>query len=506
MRDADDLNVRWGFLDSVLEVVTPVRAARRYQARVAVETLRRAYDGAAKSSATDGWRTARRSADAEISATGGLLRDRMRDLVRNDALAAQAVQVLVNNIVGTGIRPRANTGNNRTNKRVDALWRAFSVQCDFHGQTDFHGLTALAVREMIEGGEALVLRRFQRAGSGLAVPLTVELRESDHLDDGKRAEGVTGNRIASGIEYDSGGRRVAYWMFPDHPGGTSTWRRFSSERVPASEVAHLFERQRVQSRGVPWGVAAMRAMRDFGDWQRAELARKKAEACLVAFVIGEDSDVQGGVAPTVKNGKNENIEQMKPGMIAYVTGGREVKLNTPGAANGIREWTRAQMHLIAAGFRVPYALMTGDMAEANFASSRVGLNEFRRMVEQVQWQTVIPMFCQPVWDWFVEAARTAGQLPEGGPISCEWAPPKFESVNPLQDVQADILEVRSGFSTRPQKIAARGYDPVSVTEEWAADAVLTDGLGLVFDADPRRVSKAGGFQAGAPAGDQQVQG
>lgn len=55
-----------------------------------------------------------------------------------------------------------------------------------------------------------------------------------------------------------------------------------------------------------------------------------------------------------------------------------------------------QQHIISAGFRVPYELMTGDLSQVNFASSRVGLYEFHRMVEAVQWQVVIRMFCQRI--------------------------------------------------------------------------------------------------------------
>ena len=66
--------------------------------------------------------------------------------------------------------------------------------------------------------------------------------------------------------------------------------------MPAGAVAHLFERQRVQSRGVPWGAPAMRALRDLDDWQNAELVRKKTEACLVGIVFGADEDQQS-IAP-----------------------------------------------------------------------------------------------------------------------------------------------------------------------------------------------------------------
>lgn len=492
--------VRWGVLDAVIATFSPRAARHRFAERLAIAEMRRSYDGASRGQSTSGWRSGNKSADAEVAAAGSILRDRMRDLVRNDALAAQAVQVLVNNIVGTGIRPRAKSGNKRLDKKINAAWKRFEKSCDFHGHTDFHGLTALAVREMIEGGEALALQRFTRAGSPGDVPLKIELREGDHLDASKAMFGNDGARVEQGIEYDASGRRVAYWMFPDHPGGSAQafGRRFTSERVAAAGVAHLFERQRVQNRGVPWGVAAMRGMRDFGDWHRAELARKRTEACLAAIVISDDAGTDvggtgsgGGLGPAVLDADGNRIETFMPGMIGYSHSGRDVKFNQPSAAGGVGEWTRAQMHIIAAGFRVPYALMSGDMREANFSSARVGLNEFRRMVEQIQWMTVIPMFCQPIWDWFIMASRTAGLIPLGGIVDVEWAPPRFESVNPKQDAEADLVEVRAGFATLAQKIAARGYDPEEVLEEWKAMAKLADDAELVFDSDPRRTSKGG---------------
>lgn len=152
------------------------------------------------------------------------------------------------------------------------------------------------------------------------------------------------------------------------------------------------------------------------------------------------------------------------------------------------------MQIIAAGFRVPYALMTGDLSQANFSSNRAGLNEFRRMVDQLQWQCVIPMFCQPIWDWFIQACNVQGLI-DVAEMPVEWAPPRFESVNPKQDAEADIAEVRAGFATRSQKIAARGYDPQEVLDEWASDAKAADAVSLVFDSDPRRVAKAGTSQA-----------
>lgn len=491
--------VRWGLMDAALSTVAPRAAAKRYAARVAISNLRRDYDAAGRGRGTAGWKTGATAADAEIAADGPLLRHRMRDLVRNNPMAAQAVQVLVNNIVGTGIRPRAATGDAGLNKQVDALWKRWAAGCDQHGHTDFHGILGLAVREMIEGGDVFAIRRNVRATNAREVPLRIELREADHLDAGRFDSRADGARISQGIEYDQGGRRAAYWMFADHPGDTSPVfaRRLESTRLPADCVAHLFERQRVQSRGVPWGTPAMRAIRDVDDWQQAELVRKRTEACLVGIVFGADEDQQS-IAPVVEDAAGNRIEQFEPGLIAYARGGKDIKFNQPASTAGVYEWHRVQLHIIAAGFRVPYALMTGDLSQTSFSSSRVGLNEFRRMVEQLQWQTIIPMFCAPIWRWFIDAAVMAGLLPENIDIPVEWGPPKFESVNPLQDAQADLLEVRAGFSTLPQQIARRGYDPDEVIAEWAGFAAKSDAAGLVFDSDPRKVTKGGLVQTADP--------
>jgi lambda family phage portal protein len=489
------LSVPLGLVDRLIGVFSPSSAAKRYAARITVANLQRAYEGAAKDRGTDGWRTSNKAADAEIGPAAPILRDRMRDLVRNNPTAARAVSVLVNNMVGTGIRPRSKSGNKALDKKVDALWEQWAAQCDADGHTDFHGLTALAVRGMIEGGETFTIRRPRRRSDKIVVPLQFQVMEADHLDQSKNQELTGTGRIRYGIEYDKIGRRTGYYLFPDHPGDQNpiSGRSLESVRIEAARVLHLFERQRTQSRGVPWGTPALRALRDVDDWQAAELVRKKTEACMVGIVFGADEENQS-IAPKVEDGQGNEIEQFEPGLIAYARGGKDIKFNQPGSTAGVYEWHSVMLHIIAAGWRVPYELLTGDLKQVNFSSSRVGLQEFRRMIEAFQWQAIIPMFCQPIWDAFVEAAFTDGKLPVAS-IAVEWAPPRFESVNPLQDATTDLLEVRAGFVSPQQAIAKRGYDPKAVLKEWKEWAKLVDADEMIFDADPRRVSKGGQAQA-----------
>lgn len=495
------MQVRPSLIDRAVETFSPALAARRLSARLTLErlkTLAREYDGAGRGRQTANWRARNSSANAEIEAAAPLLRARARDLVRNNPIAANGVQILVSNLVGAGIRPRAKTGNEATDARIDALWEEFARGCDFHGHTDFHGLIALAVREMIEGGDALVLQRIAPRRGGSQVPLQIEIKEADHLDETKaQSTGAGGRRISQGIEYDPEGRRAAYWLLPDHPGDVSRDLRNStvSVRIPAGQVIHLFERQRTQDRGVPWLAPVMQSMRDMDDWQHAELVRKKTEACMVGVVISESDDTS--LAPKIKLDDGTSVNEFGPGMIAYATGATDVKFNQPASHGGVYEWHRVHLHIMASGLRMPYSLLTGDLSQANFASSRVGLNEFRRFIEMTQWNLIIPKLCQPIWEWFILAANLAGKITLDR-VPVEWAPPRFESVNPKQDAEADLLEVRAGFSSLPQVIAKRGYDPSAVLKEQAEYLKKVDELSLVLDSDPRRVTKAGLAQTSEP--------
>jgi lambda family phage portal protein len=499
------------WLDRAIASVAPRTTARRVLAREAFDTLTRSYDGAAKGRRTEGWRTAGSSADTEIAIAGALLRDRMRDLGRNNPHAAKAVSVLVNNIVGAGIMPRAASGKERLDRKVDDLFARWATACDADGQLDFYGLQTLICREMVEAGEVLVRRRPRRASDGLPVPLQLQVLEADHLDASRNGPlastgaggggagsgngaGSAGGRLVQGIEFDLLGRRRAYWLHAEHPG--DTWGALrggaGSYPVPASEIAHVYEKARTQARGVPWGAPVIRALRDLDDYEVAEIVRKKTEACVTAIVVGDD-ETQQGIAPAVVDADGNRVEQFEPGLIAYARGGKDIRFNQPAATGGYAEYRRASLHTISAGFRVPYELLTGDLSQVNYSSIRAGLVEFRRMIDAVQWQLFIPMCCAPLWRWFTEAAWAAGLIPTPE-VPVEWSPPKFEAVDPQKEAAAQLLAIRSGTMTLAEVIARQGRNPDAVLAEIAATNAKLDALGLVLDSDPRKVTKTGILQ------------
>src|SRR2546429_9858645 len=66
---------------------------------------------------------------------------------------------------------------------------------------------------------------------------------------------------------------------------------------------------------------------------------------------------------------------------------------------------------VAAGYRCPYELMTGDLTEVNFSTSRMSMNQFRAEVESEQWRVTVPRLCAPIARWFVAAVDLVAPVP-----------------------------------------------------------------------------------------------
>jgi lambda family phage portal protein len=488
-------------VDRLIAWVSPRAGLRRAQARAATEIVRRSYDGAKANRTNGGWYTPSTSANTEIATALVLLRDRSRDLVRNNPWAAKAVQTIVDNAIGSGIVPSAATGNTDLDAQIMALWAQFAASCDADGRHDFHGLTHLACRAAVESGEVFLRFRGRRASDGLSVPLQLQLLESDHLD-GARSDYFapgTSNRILYGIEFDGLGRRIGYYLFPDHPGSADVrFRQLTSQRVQASEVLHLYRQDRPeQVRGVPWGAPVIMDLQNLADFDDAELLRQKIAACFALFVERPEGDgaPRLGVEETTNDDGNR-VETFEPGMVSYLQPGEEVKFSEPPQLTGYGDFTRARLRAVAAGYGVTYEQLTGDLTQVNYSSYRAGHLEFRRMVDRWRWLSVIPQFCQPVWDRFVAAAFAAGKLPVER-AAVRWSPPAFESIDPVKDAEATLLELRMGTRTMRAAVGERGESYAEHMAALAEEKADRERLGLVLDSDPAQTTRNGAARTSA---------
>ena len=460
-------------IDRAIAALSPQWALKRQRARAAMGLLERSYDGAKTGRRTGGWVTAATSADSEISASLVKLRDRSRDIIRNNPYGQRALDIFSTNVVGTGLVAKA--------VGMQAEWEAWCKQCDADGLMDFYGIQGLVARTLFESGEVLVRFRTRRPEDGMIVPLALQVLEPDYLDGTRTGATAGGGWVKDGIEYGALGQRVAYWLWNQHPGDAGRiGRALESRRVPADEVLHIFERKRPgQNRGVPRLASALLKMRDLDDYEEAELVRKGIEACFSAFVTSEDENQIMGTAETREDGAR--IESLGAGMIQYLKPGQDITFGTPNNSAGYADYTRTQLRAIAAGIGLTYEQLTGDLSGVNYSSIRAGLVEFQRTVETVQWLVMVPMLLDPVWKRWSNLAYAVRAVKTKPPESIRWTPPKRQWVDPLKDVNAARNEIGAGITSISETIRARGEDPEKVFAEIAEERALMQSLGIVSD-------------------------
>jgi len=498
------------WLDSVVGYFSPAAGTKRILQRARFQAVKRGYAAAESGRRAPGWNPKGTSANAQLATALPVLRERMRDLVRNNPHAAKAVSTIAVHAVGAGIMPRANTGNEKLNAKVNALFAEWANRCHSKGILDFYGLQTLICREFVESGEVLIRKRVRRKSDGLKVPLQLQVVEADLLDASK--DGQIGKNVfaVQGVEHDGFEAPAAYWLFPHHPGSARNLAGLSgmkSSRVPADQLAHVYELRRDQDRGEPWGTPAISDIRDLGTYKEAESMRKQIEACTVGVVTGEEvaPDIGGAVSDEeaaqygVYDSSGMKVDRFEPGMFLNLKGGTDIRFHSPASTGSFEAYKRVALQDIAAGFRVPYELLSGDLAHVSYISGRLGLLEFYRLMEQVQWQILIPMFCQRVWDWFCDAAHDAGLLPSNT-IPVEWSPPRMPAVDPMKQAMADLLDMRSGTRSHSEIVQERGRNPDDVLTEIAKFNAAVDAAGIILDSDPRKVAKSGAMQVAEAAG------
>lgn len=464
-------------LDRLIGWVSPQAGIARHFAR---RNLQRAYEAA---SPRDTWRPRRAgaSANADHQADAKTLRNKARALVQNVPYCRAALDGLVSKTVGTGIIPRA-TGAEKD--QLNKLFAAWAKVCDADGRFDYYGMQKAAYAAMEQDGEVLIRLRPRRLSDGLPVPLQLQLLEIDWLDgDRMGTNGV--NQIINGIEYDALGAVAAYYLWDQHPGDTALirGRKAQSSRVPAQNIIHLYNPERPgQGRGFSRFGPVVNRVRDLQLYEDAELARKNLETRLSVLASGDMSSMQNpaanGDGPGGQDQGALDLGELGGGAIFGMPAGMNFTVVEPKAAPGYVEYVKFALHLIAVGMGVTYEILTGDMSEVNFSSARVRLLDFRDAVKQMQWLTLIPKMLTPIHEAFVEAAYLAGKIRQRDK-AVDFSPPKWDYVNPEQDVKADQAEIGAGLSTISEKLRQRGYDPDVVFAEWKSDFDKLTELGIL---------------------------
>ena len=471
-------------------------------------SVRARLEGAMARRRLRGWQPPLENVNALVASGGPRLLARARELVVTNGYAANACEAFAANLVGDGIKPSSLIAERETRDRVQRLWLAWTDEADADGLTDVYGLQAMAAREMFVAGECFLRLRPRRQQDGLAVPLQLQLLQSEMLPFEKTEELPSGNRIRCGIEFDALGRRVAYHFRRRHPGDSTDRGPAIPEtvRVPAADVLHVYRPLDAgQIRGLPHVAPAMVRLFLLDQYDDAELDRKKTAAMFAGFITktAPEEALMGEVEAAEDGTGTASLE---PGTLQVLLPGEDVKFSSPADVGGGYESFQYRTLLgVSAALGLPYHLVTGDVRQANYSSLRAELVEFRRRIEQLQHGVMAHQLCRPVWARWMDAAVLSGALDLAdyerapGPWrAVQWIPPRWDWVDPLKDIQAQVLAIEAGLLSRRKAVEATGYDIEEIDGENAVDAERAAGLGLGYRASPGVTHGARETPAGAP--------
>lgn len=337
--------------------------------------------------------------------------------------------------------------SNRAVEQEFALWLAANTAA-----------LRLVVRSQFVNGEGLARMRVDRNGQ-----LQLQVLNPEQLDRSINQDLADGGRIVAGVELSAQEEVIAYHILPDavdQPFATIAPAR----RIPAEDVIHVFE-QKVpgQRRGISELAPVLTRLHELSKLQDAMLARANTAALFGGFV----QDVTGQAFGDANATPPTADLSLEPGALRILPPGTTVTFPTMPDTGDAPALVKVMQHEICAGVGMPYALVTGDMKDSNYSSSKLGLEAFKRRIKALRASLLIPTVIEPLYRRWALLRLLNGQasiISNATFLFPDWA-----SIEPKKEAEADVILLNAGLRSRAEIISARGRDIQDVDQEIAAD-------------------------------------
>ena len=466
-------------IETAIKYVSPGWALRRVRQRQYLN-----YYEAAEPSQYRKKRRDRGSGDASVAKAGDKLRVLARDLDQNHDLAHGALNTLVNNIVGEGIRyePMVRHINgdlhDEVNEQLMELHKDFSKCPDVTWEHNLGALERLACRTWLRDGETFAIyhQGFSRTlNHGTKVPLSIELLEADmvplHYNDHKR-------RIVQGVEKNDWGRPVAFHVYKHHPGDVFS-AKTETKRISAEFVNQLKVTDRIrQTRGVSILAVVLIRLDDLKDFEDSERIAARINAKMVGYIKKGTPDMYGEM--------QQDRQSFEKGMMFYdMAPGEDIgTIDTNRPNSGLEKFRSGQLKAAAAGLSAGYSSISRDY-NGTYAAQR------QELVDQYINYAVIRnlfahRFSRPIYERFVRMSLTSNLLDLPSDVDMEsiydviCSGPPMSWIDPVKDASANVMLIKHGFKSISQVVREYGGSPRDVFAQIKRDQKILSQKELLF--------------------------
>lgn len=454
----------------------------------------------------DRWKPSLKTLDAALLPQLDLGNARAEDVTRNNAFAANGVQLHIDNIVGhlfrLSYKPRwRRLGITDADARsfaqdVEAWWTEYAedpIGCwlDVERKRTATMMVREAVATHTRLGEIMGAAEWmERRGTSM--------RTAIKLVSPKRVSNPNGTSdtatLRHGLEFDRGGAMVAAWVRQGSVGGLglgngmgNEWTRIEREtRFGRPKFIHVFEpTEDGQSRGANQFLAVLEQSHMLPKLQHTKLQNAIVNAMYAATIeselgteaaleiIGAGTEGTNNIANylmavnSFHNGAKLSMNGVK---VPHLWPGEKLNLQTSGNVdNGFTDLESSILRWMSAGLNVPYEPFARDYRQSTYSSARASMMEGwryymgRRKVIAARFATMMFVLA------FEEALqRKELRLPRNASrgfyeaksawCNCEWIGSGRLAIDGLKEVKEAVLRIESGLSTYEKELALLGED------------------------------------------------
>ncbi|MDZ5815090.1 phage portal protein [Stenotrophomonas maltophilia] len=440
------------------------------------------------------------------------LRDQARHLERDLDLARNAINILVQNTVGSGIdvlsAPRQPGGeiDRVLAQDIDDLWDDWWDKPEVTGKHDFGRCQQLLSRGMFRDGESFyqdLIGPVPGLTYDTQVRFAIEMLEADLIpldltDPGKK--------ILQGCERNDWGRTLAWHVYKSHPGDVFGFN-LETKRVSADRLHQVALIDRMhQMRGLSVLASSMSRFEDVKDYEESERIAAKVAASMCAFIKKGDSGGSGtpvsGELIVGADGDQVRELRMTPGAIFdELLPGEDVGMISSNRPNpNAATWRKEQLRAAAGGVGVSYSSLSLDY-NGTYSAQRQELVEKWGTYLMLA-ESFIAQCVRPIRRRFIEAIVLDGliQLPRGWEMrhlmASTYVRPMMPWIDPLKEAMARGEYEDRGWASPQQNALALGNNPNEVlnqTADWHKQRTalgIVDGTALPSDPNSRAAVRA----------------
>ncbi len=424
-----------GRIEKVIEKISPLWAAKRRRASVFL-ALTGGFTGASKTRRSLlSFLPGGNDIDSDLLPDLPSLRERCRDLERNNPIAHGAIATKVVNVIGPGLRHKSvidrevlNMTDDEANaweRQAERRWRLFweSQECDLARSMCGAELEWMTYKQVKVNGEAFVLFP-RRKVPGSPFSLKIQIIESDRCKNEKNV--TDSSKLIAGVEKNGDGTPVRYHFLDQHPGNklfydkkSWTWTKVDAfgRKSGLRNVLHIYRHDRPgQTRGIPDLSAVIEPLKQIGKYSEAEIDAAVISAFFTVFIKSESGDGELGVMePTTEvGGKTSDKDyRLGKGAVLGLAPGEDISTASPGRPNSnFDPFVMSIMRQVGMALNLPLEVLMKHFQSSYSAARAALLDAWKYFISERFW--FARKFDQAIYEIFLYEEISSGRLAAPG--------------------------------------------------------------------------------------------